>query len=94
MTKSTNLALSIFSFVFIAALVSISYLKYEISNQVLRGILELVTIPIILMTIVLLVTNVMKWSKEKWSFKTSTCYSLIALILSITTMIIATITNM
>jgi len=93
MTKSLNLALSIFSLVCVTMLVSISHIKYDMAHSFLGAILEIVTIPVIVMTIALLVFNVIKWSKEKWSFKNSTFYALIALVLSVGIMIIATIYN-
>jgi len=93
MTKTLNLMLSIVSLVFIIVLVSISHIKYDVAHSFLGAVLELLTIPIIIMTIALLVVNVIKWSKEKWSFKTSTFYALSALILSVGIMIIATMYN-
>jgi len=93
MTKTLNLMLSIVSLVFIIVLVSISHIKYDVAHSFLGAVLELLTIPIIIMTIALLVVNVIKWSKEKWSFKNSTFYALIALVLSVGIMIIATIYN-
>ena len=91
MSKSLNLSLSIFSLIFIIMLVSISNLKYDIAHHFLGAILEITTIPVVLMTIILFVMNLIEWSKEKWSIKKSTFYALIALTLSIVTMIIATI---
>jgi len=91
MSKSLNLSLSIFSLIFIIMLVSISNLKYDIAHHFLGVILEITTIPVVLMTIILLVMNLIQWSKEKWSIKRSPFYALIALTLSIATMIIATI---
>ena len=72
-------------------LVSISYSKYDIAHHFLGAILEVVTIPVIIMTIALLVINAIKWSKEQWSINRPTFYALVALTLSITTMTIATI---
>ncbi len=91
MNKSINLALSIFSLIYIIMLVSISNSKYDIAHSFFGAILEIMTIPVILMTITLLVINMIKWSKEKWSIKKHTFYALIALTLSIAIMIIATI---
>ena len=72
-------------------LVSTSYSEYDIAHHFLGAILEIMTIPVIIMTIALLVINVIKWSKEQWSINRPTFYALIALTLSITTMTIATI---
>ena len=91
MKKSLNLSLSIFSLLYIIMLVSISDSKYDIAHSFLGAILEIMTIPVILMTIILLVINLIKWSKEKWIIKSSTFYALIALSLSIATITIATI---
>ena len=93
MSKTLNLALSIFSLFFIAGLVSVLYFKVEMANPFLRGVIELVTIPTILMTIALFIFNVNKWSREKWSMKKSTFYAVIILGLSMITMITATIFN-
>ena len=91
MTKSLNLIASIFSLVFTIMLVFLSHSNYDIAHNIVGFFLEIVTIPIVLMTIGLLVINVIRWSKEKWTFKNSTFYALIALILSVAIMIISTL---
>ena len=70
-------------------LVSISDSKYDIAHSFPGVLLEIMTIPVILMTVILFVINLIKWSKEKWIIKSFTFYALIALSLSIATMTIA-----
>jgi len=91
MTKSLNLIASIFSLIFIIILVLLSHTNYDIAHNLVGFFLEILTIPIILMTITLLVINVIRWSKEKWSFRNFTFYALIALVLSVVTMVISAI---
>jgi len=91
MTKSLNLTLSIFSLIFTSMLVFASHLEYDIAHNFIGVILEMVTIPIILMTIALLVYNAIKWTKEKWSIKNSSFYALIVLVMSVGIMVMATI---
>jgi len=93
MTKSLNLSLSLFSLLFITGLVTISYYRYVIENDFLNGLLELVTIPVIFMTIILFVVNAIKWSREKWSVMKSAFPALIILALSLGIMVFSTIYN-
>ena len=72
-------------------LVFASHLEYDIAHNFIGVILEMVTIPIILMTIALLVYNAIKWTKEKWSIKNSSFYALIVLVMSVGIMVMATI---
>lgn len=93
MKKSYSLILSLFSLVYIAGMVAASYFKYNIEKGFFGAVIEYLTIPIILMTIILLVVNAIKWSNEKWSFKNTTFFVIIILLLSLGTMMVASIYN-
>ncbi len=78
---------------FFTGLVSVSFFKLKVENHFLQGILELITIPFIIITVALFVVNLRKWLKEKTGFEGLTFYTLIFLTFSIFIMLTATIFN-
>ncbi|ESU22805.1 hypothetical protein FLJC2902T_32440 [Flavobacterium limnosediminis JC2902] len=90
MKKNIQPILSVLTLLYFSTLVFLSYKNIKLNNF-LDAIFELITIPFILLTIVLLVINFKKWSLEKWSLGTKSFLSILFLISSITLMVFATI---
>lgn len=60
-------------------------------NPFLRGLLELITLPYILLTIAILVISIIEWGKEKWLIQSGYLFSFIISLITISLMIVATI---
>jgi len=94
--KNTNNILNLISSLVIlfyfTSLIIISYYKYSI-NTIGSIVLEITTIPLLILTLVLYFYNFKKWYKENWKLISHPFLSIFILTLAILVMIFATIYN-
>ena len=85
----------IFSFISLSFFIMLVYLSHNnIAPSVVgRAILELVTIPFIVLTVVMLFINMKKWFSEKMKLRSASFLSSLILIITIVLMTVATIYN-
>ncbi len=90
MKRGTNLILSSACLIYFVYLIYLSYKQID-RNNTFDTIAELVTVPLISLTIVLLGFNLKNWYNENFSIKSTSVLSLLILIAAITLMMVATI---
>lgn len=90
MKKRIILILSISCLVYFSIIIYMSS-KNIAPNPFLRGLLELITLPYILLTIAILVISIIEWGKEKWLIQSGYLFSFIISLITISLMIVATI---
>jgi hypothetical protein len=91
MTNSLNLFLSLFCLFYITLLLALSFFRINIGQTFFRGVLEFLTIPVIVMTLVLWVYNFFRCRKEQWAGKNISFYLFLGLTAGVLAMIFATI---
>ncbi len=92
-----KLILSIFCFVYILILILLSAIAIDVKNtsgHVLRGLLELLTIPTILAGGILLFFNGIHWKKEGSAIKSPSFYPFLLNVLTVLMMVAATIADL
>ena len=92
MKKNSQTLICIGILIYFSVLVLISYANINI-NTIIEAILELMTIPMILLTIVLLFMNTKRWIDDKFSIKSNSVLPILFLFFSIIIMIFASIFN-
>ncbi|SHL09827.1 hypothetical protein SAMN05443669_100258 [Flavobacterium xanthum] len=90
MKRNINLILSSSCFIYFACLIYISF-KHIVLNNFFSGIFELITIPLIILTIVMLAFNIQGWYLENFLKKSSSFLSIVILLTTIILMTLATI---
>lgn len=91
-SKNTILAISIAIFVYFAGLISISH--FHIQTGVFWGaVVNLFTIPLILLTFGIGIYTCRQWIQEKWRIASASFGAFSFAVLTITLMILATIYN-
>ena len=89
MKRSLNLILSSIILIYFTILIYLSYNKIELNNT-FDALAELVTVPLISLTIILLAFNLKNWFQEKFSIKSDSILSLLILLTAIIFMSLAT----
>ena len=92
MKKNSQTLICIGILIYFSMLVLISYANIKI-NTIIEAILELMTIPMILLTVFLLFINTKRWMEDKFSIKSNSVLPIVLLFFSISIMIFATILN-
>ena len=88
---SVNIIVSGFLLLFFTTLVALSYFKVDTSGIAI--IVELITIPLLLIALTLLVYNFIYWNKENWTFSSSHVVPTISLVVCALILILATVFN-
>ena len=92
MKKNSQTLICIGILIYFSVLVFISYANIKI-NTLIQAILELITIPMILLTIVLLFMNTKRWIDDKFSIKSNSVLPILFLFFSISFIIFSSIFN-
>ena len=92
MKKNSQTLICIGILIYFSMLVLISYANIKI-NTLIGVILELMTIPMILLTVFLLYMNTKRWIDDKFSIKSNSVLPILFLFFSISIMIFASIFN-
>lgn len=88
---SVNIIVSDFLLLFFTTLVALSYFKIDTSGITI--LLELITIPLLLIALTVLVYNFISWNKENWSLSSSHVIPTISLVVCASLLILATVFN-
>jgi drug/metabolite transporter (DMT)-like permease len=92
MKKKIIPTLSCICLIYFSLLIFISY-KQIFPNNFFRALLELFTIPFLILLIVLLGISFKKLHSEKWSIKSKYFFSILILLATLALLIVATILN-
>lgn len=90
MKRSSNLILSTACLIYFVCLIYLSYKQIDLNNT-FDAIAELITVPLITLTLFLLAFNIKNWYQEKFSIKSNSILSLLILLTAIIVMTLATI---
>jgi len=89
--SSVNIIVSGFLLLFFTTLAVLSYFKVDTSG--INILLELITIPLLLIALTLLVYNFIYWNKENWRLSSSHVVPTTSLVACALILILATIFN-
>lgn len=90
-SKSNNILISIFLLLYFIALISFSY--FNINTNGLNVILELITIPLLLLLLGMLIYNIVYWNKDKFKLNSSHILPIIIIVTCFLILILSTIYN-
>lgn len=90
MKRSSNLILSTACLIYFVCLIYLSYKQIDLNNT-FDAIAELITVPLITLTLFLLAFNIKNWYQEKFSIKSPAVIPIVILITALILMVVATI---
>ena len=92
MKKNSYIILSSLCLIYFTILIYLSFNNIVVSD-LLVGILELITIPFIILVLLMCFLSVKKWYLENFDLKSTNFYSIIILAITLLLLIISTIVN-